>query len=177
MFPWLQPWRIDIGSTPHLTTPPPTPPLSPSTHTIQGMHICPPPTPHPIQYKAPLPYLYTCCTAVYGPPGWDDLSANRQPLPASSNLGLRRHEQHSSLVPNLPNVIYWRPPGTSPPAGSGKSMNGSRRLCCCLLRARHGFPRAGPLTLKIDRTTWPFLKIDMRHEAYCRIYMGKILVT
>ena len=24
----------------------------------------------------------------------------------------------------------------------------------------------GPLTLKFDRMTWPFLKIDMRHEAY-----------
>ena len=24
----------------------------------------------------------------------------------------------------------------------------------------------GPLTLKFDRVTWPFLKIDMRYEAY-----------
>ena len=36
---------------------------------------------------------------------------------------------------------------------SGLKWNGSRSVLW-------------PLTLKFDRSTWPFLKIDRRHEAY-----------
>ena len=37
-----------------------------------------------------------------------------------------------------------------------------------------GRPVKGPLTLKFDTLTWPFLKIHMRHEAYQH---GKNIIT
>ena len=46
--------------------------------------------------------------------------------------------------------------------GSG----GLRLTSLIVLRPCGHGPRGGLLTLKIDRATWPFLKIDMRHGAY-----------
>ena len=47
--------------------------------------------------------------------------------------------------------------------GASSSADGQVTQC---RPTETGGGEVGPLTLRFDRATWSFLKIDMRHEAY-----------